>query len=367
MAVWARPVMLGQIGPWVVDAAARRFDVSLATAAFVVPIAILVGSLLVGIVVEKLLVFGVRRAEHTSTKLDDIFARTLRGPIRILAVLAGLGLALLVIDLPAQAHAWVRVLLGALLGIAVVVILARLVASLIDAYGGRAKLEGPSRRLVRRLTSVGIWSLGILLILQQQGINVTPLLTTLGLAGLAVALAFQDTLSNLFAGAWIQADRPLDVGHYVRFEEHKLEGFVVEVGWRTTKIRTLGNNLVVIPNARVANAIVIDYDLPEPRMSLLVQVPVAPEADAMKVERLILDEAKKVAGQIPGFLATPEPFVRFIPGFTEKGLEFTLICQVATFVDQYAVQHELRHRIDARLRSEGLAPSVPHREVRVRN
>lgn len=140
----------------------------------------------------------------------------------------------------------------------------------------------------------------------------------------------------------------------------------MEVGWRTTKIRTLGNNLIVLPNARLANAIVTDYTLPEPRMSLLVNVPLPRETDAAQAERVILEEGLKAAGSIPGFLKEPAPFVRFIPGYTQNGLEFTLICQVETFVDQYAVQHELRHRIVARLRQEGLATSVPQREITVR-
>lgn len=357
--------MLELIGPWITDELGDRAGLAPTTALFVVPLTILLLAFLVGVVGEKLLVKALRRAESTKTRLDDVVSRALRGPVRVFAILTGLGVALLAIALPSQVHQWVRALLGLLLGITLVVLAARFAAGLVETYGERARLEGPSRNLARRLSTIAIWSLGILLVLQRQGVNVGPLLTTLGLAGLAIALAFQDTLSNLFAGVYIQADRPLDVGHYVRFEEHNLEGFVVEVGWRTTKIRTLGNNLVVLPNARAANSIVTDFALPEPRMSLLVRVPVSPDADAARVEALILDEAQKAAGAIPGFLSTPPPFVRFIPGYTESGLEFTLICQVATFVDQYAVQHELRHRISLRLRAEGLAPSVPHRDVRI--
>lgn len=358
--------MLEDVGPSIKDALAQLVGLTPTAALFVIPLGILLGCFVVGALAEAILVRALHRAGSTKTKIDDIVARSLRGPIRAFAILTGLGLALLVTELPERVHAWVRGLLGIVLGLTLVVIAARFLGGLIETYGERAHLEGPSRRLARRVLSMVVWSLGILLVLQQQGINVTPLLTTLGLAGLAVALAFQDTLSNLFAGVYIQADRPLDVGHYVRFEEHALEGFVVEVGWRTTKIRTLGNNLVVLPNARVANSIVTDYTLPEPRMSLLVRVPVAPTADATKVEALILDEATKAAGSIAGFLPEPAPFVRFIPGFTESGLEFTLICQVESFVDQYAVQHELRHRISRRLREERLAPSVPHREILVR-
>lgn len=328
---------------------------------------ILLGALALGLVAEFLLTRALGRAASTKTQLDDVLARALRGPIRGFATLSGLGLALLVIELPPRAHAWTRMLLGLLLGLTLLVVAARLASGLVETYGAHARLERPARNVARRVSMIAIWSLGLLLVLQQQGINVTPLLTTLGLAGLAIALAFQDTLSNLFAGVYIQSDRPLDVGHYVRLEEHNLEGFVIEVGWRTSKIRTLDNNLIVIPNARLANSIVTDYSLPEPRMSLSVNVPLPRETDAAEAERIILDEATKAAGSIPGFLKEPAPFVRFIPGYTQNGLEFTLVCQVETFVDQYSVQHELRHKLLSRLRREGLGTSVPQREIVVRS
>lgn len=359
--------MLEIIGPWITRAVGARAGLSEASAQWIVPLAALVLSLAAGYLIQAALARAIVRARSSSTHIDDVLVRALRGPTRLVALVIGLALAILLTEAPEVVHSWTRALLGIFLGVAVVLFAARLLAGLVEAYGERAHLEGPSRRVARRVISLVVWTLGILLVLQQHGLSVTPLLTTLGLAGLAVALAFQDTLSNLFAGVYIQADRPLDVGHYVKFEEHDLEGFVVEVGWRTTKIRTLGNNLVIIPNARVANSIVTDYTLPEPRMSLLVRVPVAPEADAAEVERLILDEAQKAAGTIPGFLKEPAPFVRFIPGYTASGLEFTLICQVETFVDQYAVQHELRHRITQRLRREGLGTSVPQRTIRIWN
>ena len=106
-----------------------------------------------------------------------------------------------------------------------------------------------------------------------------------------------------------------------------------------------------------------NYHLPGPRMSLLIPVSVSYGADPDHVERALVEEATKAAGEVPGLLREPTPFVRFIPGFGEFSLDFTLICPVATFVDQYLVQHELRKRILRRFRTERIEIPFPVRTV----
>src|SRR5205814_7793895 len=105
-----------------------------------------------------------------------------------------------------------------------------------------------------------------LILLDVLGVKITPLLTALGVGGLAVALALQDTLSNLFAGVHLLADRPIRVGDYVKIAEN-IEGHVVDVGWRSTRVRTLGNNVMIVPNKRVAESVIVNYDMPERPMS----------------------------------------------------------------------------------------------------
>ena len=141
---------------------------------------------------------------------------------------------------------------------------------------------------------------------------------------------------------------------------------MVGVGWRSTRIRTLANNIVVIPNAKVSESIITNYFLPERRMSLLLNISVSYRSNSRRVEEILMDEAKKAAGEIEGLLTNPAPSVRLIPGFGESSLNFTLICQVREFVDQYYVQHELRHRILERLGREGIEIPFPQRTVHLR-
>jgi small-conductance mechanosensitive channel len=209
-----------------------------------------------------------------------------------------------------------------------------------------------------------VYGIGGLILLSILGISITPILTALGVGGLAVALALQDTLANLFAGFYVSIARNVRVGDYVKLDGGA-EGYVTDITWRSTTIRALANNLIIVPNSRLAQAIVTNYHLPEKRMSLLIPISVSYDCDPERVEEILIQEATAAAGHIPGLLASPAPFVRFIPGFGESSLDFTLICQVAEFVDQYLAQHELRKRIFRRFRAEGIEIPFPQRTLHI--
>ena len=181
---------------------------------------------------------------------------------------------------------------------------------------------------------------------------------------MAVALALQDTLSNFFSGIYLRLDNPVRIGDYIKLEGGE-EGFVVHLGWRSARVRTLPNNIVVVPNAKLASAILTNYSLPEAGMSLLISISVSYGSDPDRVVQILVDEATCAAGVVEGLVKDPAPFVRFIPGFGDSSLDFTLICRVSSFVDQYLVQHELRKRILARFRREGIEIPFPQRDIHV--
>jgi small-conductance mechanosensitive channel len=201
--------------------------------------------------------------------------------------------------------------------------------------------------------------IGFLVILSQMGVAVAPLLTALGVGGLAVALALQDTLANLFAGMHILVEKSVRVGDALRLESGQ-EGEVLDITWRTTRIRTLQNNIVVIPNSKLAQSVLTNYSLPEPRLTLQIPVGVDYANDPRQVERVLLAVAAQAVLEVPGLVAVPAPVVRFAPGFGPSSLEFTLNCQVDAYGDQVAVQSELRARIVEGFRAAGIEfPLVP--------
>ena len=306
-----------------------------------------------------------RWAEKTGTHMSKLLIEAFQGPLLILLLLIGGRVALGAMELTAKVERFATV--GISLATAFVLIYAsvKIYHGLLLEYGQRYKPIIPSLGILNLLGKALIIIIGLLITLDSLNISISPLLATLGIGGLAVALAFKDTLANFFAGLYILADVPIRVGDYIKLEGGP-EGYVAEIGWRSTRIRTLPNNIVVIPNAKVSESIITNYFLPERRMALMVNVNVSYQSDPRRVEEILVEEAKKAVGEVEGLLADPPPLVRFIPGFGESSLNLTLICQVREFVDQYYVQHELRHRIFERFKKEGVEIPFPQRTVHLR-
>jgi len=291
---------------------------------------------------------------------DSLFLKSIRVPSMLWCIVLGLFVALEMADLPPRLGAQIHVVLEAAIILSITITVAGVLDSLVAAAGDRRALAVGVTGLFRTSVRLAVLVVGGLVLLSSLGIAITPILTALGVGGLAVALALQDTLSNLFAGIHLLADKPIRVGDYVRLSVENVEGHVVDVGWRSTRIRMLQNNVVVVPNKRVAESVITNFDLDEARMAVSIRVGVGYDVDPDHVERVLVDEATRAVGQVPGLLADPPPAARLIPGFGDYSLDFTLACQARSFVDQFTVQHELRKRILKRLRAEGIAmPSPP--------
>jgi small-conductance mechanosensitive channel len=304
-------------------------------------------------------------AKKTTTQLDDIIIESSKNPSILFAVAIGLHIGLAFSGLPAKHTAYLSKILHVIIILSVTVASATLSGRLFKNYVQKTNIPIPTTGLAYGILKGTIFVIGFLIILTDLGISITPLITALGVGGLAVALALQDTLANLFAGVHILMEKSIRIGDFVRLETGQ-EGYIDDITWRTTRVRMLPNNVVVIPNSKLAQSVLTNYYLPEKRMSLLISIGVSYSADPENVERILVEEAKKGTADIPGLLANPEPFVRFIPGFGESSLDFTLICQVAEFTDQYLAQHELRKRIFKRFKKEGIEIPFPHRTVYVR-
>jgi small-conductance mechanosensitive channel len=237
--------------------------------------------------------------------------------------------------------------------------LARLVtlylAGLVQKSPELQRVTEPAAFAVRILFAL----LAAFIILENVGIHLTVIWTTLGVGSVAVALALQETLSNFFSGLYLLADRPISPGDYIKLDSGQ-EGYVEHVGWRSTSMRTLGNNIVVLPNAVLAKAVITNFARPESRMSLDIHVSAPYGTNARRVEQILVDVAEQAArDRVEGLLAEFPPSAKLIPGFGPSTLDFTLGVQIRSFVEQYQVQSEIRKRILERFQQEGIDMPLP--------
>ena len=313
----------------------------------------------VGHIVRAIVESRLRRfSARTSGQWDDALVVEFRRRVPFWSLLAGVYLALPYWPLP-QAHydTIVKVLAGC--AIASITFGAAAVATgLVTSYGARVAPATPVSALTQNVVRAVIIVLGVLAVVRVFGTDISPYLAALGVGGLAVALAVQDPLSNFFAGIFMSASGQVRIGNYIKLDSGA-EGYVADVNWRATSIRMLTNNIIIVPNAKLAQATITNFDLPSHDLSLPVDVGVHYFSDLAAVERTTLDVAREVMARVPGGVKEFEPFVRY-QAFGEKGITFTVMLRVREFTDQALVKHEFIKRLHVRYEQDRIVvPFTP--------
>ncbi|MFF2161297.1 mechanosensitive ion channel family protein [Streptomyces sp. NPDC058175] len=301
------------------------------------------------------------RADRTRWGGDDVIVDALRSLVPWAAVAAGVAVAASALPLTTRTRHNVTVTLTALLILVATFTAGRVISGLVRSVAQSRSAVAGSATIFVNITRVVVLAVGFLVVLQTLGISIAPLLTALGVGGLAVALALQDTLANLFAGVHILASKTVQPGDYIRLSSGE-EGYVVDINWRNTVVRQLSNNLVIIPNAKLASTNMTNYSRPEQQMTLLVQVGVGYDSDLEHVERVTAEVVESVMVDITGAVPDHEPAIRFHT-FGDSRISFTVILGVGEFSDQYRIKHEFIKRLHARYRDEGIRIPAPTRTV----
>ena len=326
-----------------------------------VSLALTLAGLALGLILRRQVIPRLSRAAgETAVPKDDVVGAALRGPVVLWSTMLGVYLAVQVAPLPAATGLAVRRLLVVLLIVSVTWSVGRAVAA---AVTRRATVVGmlPSVNLIANLARVLVLALGALVVLQTLGISITPLVTALGVGGLAVGLALQDTLANLFAGIHILVSRQVRPGDYVRLASGE-EGYVQDVTWRYTTIRQLPNNLTIVPNATLASAVITNFTLPDQELAVLVPVGVSYDSDLSRVENVTVAVGREVMVEVKGGVPTFEPFIRY-NAFGDSSIKFTVILRGREVVDQHLIRHEFIKRLHERYRTEGIEIPFPQRTV----
>jgi small-conductance mechanosensitive channel len=329
---------------------------------YAVPLGIVAGALVCGYLMRTV-VFGLlaRWSRKTRTHIDDIVISSVRGVVVLLFLILGIYIAVETGKFPQRAVHAVERLLTILVIVSVTIMLANIVTKLIQTYESKVEAALPVTSLTRNIARIVIFVIGFLILMDALGISITPILATLGVGGLAVALALQDTLANLFAGFHITVAKQIRVGDFIKLENGQ-EGYVTDINWRTTKIKMLPNNVVLIPNQQLSKSIVTNYYLPAKDMAVLVEVGVHYSSDLEVVERVTKEVAASVMKEIDGGVVDFQPFIRYHT-FNQSSIDFTVILRAREVTDQYLIKHEFIKRLQARYRQEGIVIPYPIRAI----
>jgi small-conductance mechanosensitive channel len=301
---------------------------------------------------------------RSQSRAGTVLTEVLAGPMTIWVAILAAHVAIQSSNMPAKYAERGAETLYFLWMVSVTLMAMRLGGDLVRHYGEDVPGALPVTTLGQNLAQIGVLILGTVVVLDHYNYSIKTILTALGIGGLAVALALQDTLSNLFAGFYVAVARQIRLGDYIKLNTGE-EGYVADIGWRSTTIRSLNSNMIIVPNAKLAQAIVTNYYLPEKRMSASLQVGVSYRSDLEQVEQVLLAVARAGTADIPGMLADPAPSVAFDPGFGESSLGFTVNFMVAEFSNQFGVRNELKKRIFQRFRQDGIEIPFPTRIVQI--
>jgi len=310
-----------------------------------------------------------KKADATDTQLDNIILNAIGGPLVVAIVAVSIYAALTRFDIVPDSLSWLItdqvitaffILLGAW-------ICSVFSYNLIRTYGAviAEKTDTDIDDRVIPILEIAakylIWFIAFLLILATFNIDITPFLAGAGIAGLAVALAAQDLLSNFFGGAIITMDKPFVIGDRIKFGEYF--GDIVSIGPRSTRLKTLDNQIITIPNSKITTNIVVNYAQPDQKLKVRIPFSVAYGSDMPRVKAVLLEVAREAQAKTPWVLADPAPSVYFLE-FGESGLNGQLLLWTNNYDNSWDVQDYMNSHIDERFREEKI--EIPFRQVDIR-
>ena len=330
--------------------------------AFVIVLGFYLGSY----VITTIIGFIGKAASKTKTDLDDKIINSIKLPIRYLAIILGFFYAF-------RSFEWTWQIKGNEFGLADIVfiflawlvgyIISRLLKTVFVWYGEKedAKLSQTMFVFVRKIISVLVYAIVLLFVFGQLGIQIGPMLAALGVAGLAIALGLQNTLENLFAALFLVMDKSINIGDWIQLDDGT-KAYIEDISWRSVRIRTLGNNTVIVPNSIFVGQKISSYDYPEPSFFTSIRVGVSYDTDLEKAEYVAGQAAEKVINDEEIQVTENNPTVRY-KAFADSAIEFIVIVKVDKVQDEGRVQHALIKEINKQFRENNIEIPFPQRVI----
>jgi len=328
--------------------------------------------IVIGVAVALVVRFAVgwlkKRASCTDSKLDDLIIMAIGTPVVVGIIVVSIYIALKYFaEIPPE-YSWILdskyissiyIIIGAW-------IVSTFFYNFIQMYGKwiaaktETEIDDKLISLLLLVTKYFIWFVAFMLILANLQIDITPILAGAGIAGLAIALAAQDILSNFFGGAIISLDKPFTIGDRIKIDEQI--GEVVSVGPRSTRIKTLDNQLVTLPNSKITTSVVTNYTMPDTRQKVRIPISVAYGSDIPRVKEILIGIVKDAAAKYDFINTDPAPQVYFRE-FAASSLDFMLIVWTSDFIREWDVADAINMMIVERFQKEGIEIPFPQMDV----
>ena len=328
----------------------------------IIPGCILLASLTAGIAINRII--HRRVAHHLDTdeaSWQYIFINALQGVPISLCLVVGLYWIVNTIDIIEPLVRIFSYILFTVIILSITRVIARAVSGIINMQIERSQQKLPKTTLLNAIVNCIIYAMGGLVILQYYGISIAPILTALGVGGMAVALSLQETLANIFSGLHLILSKQLRIGDYIRLSTGE-EGRVTDITWRFTTIVPAGDaNMVVVPNQKIASSIITNFSMPHRDIVIKIPIGVAYGSDLDLVERVTIEVAEKTLQEVDKDV-TIKPAVRFHT-FGESSIDFNVLMHSSRFDHQFIIRHEFIKALTKRYREEGIDIPYPIRTV----
>ncbi len=306
--------------------------------------------------------FLADKARTTSSSVDDAVLAAVRKPAHVLILFAGIALWIELVPTPASVSAS----LGTLGEVVLILVVALFTDGVLIAYFEKRKessrVFATAGGVLQAMTRVVIFVFAALMILAAIGMTITPIIASLGVGSLAIGLALQSTLEDFISGLLIAADQPVTVGDFIELTDHSLAGTVVRIGWRSTRIQTLEQTRVIVPNAVLARATIINRSRPSPVLRFQASVGVHYDSNLDRVRHVVHEVALAIQRSHPHATADFTPVVTFV-AFNDSSIDLKVWLEATDWIHHFLVHDAFIRRLHERFAAEGIVIPFPIRTL----
>ena len=344
------------------DAVTQFLNSTSFTDQWLVPLAIVVGCTLAGMIFKRVVHSRlIKAAERSKWEGDNVILAAVESQIVLWFFLLALSLALR--DVPIEEHygLYISMILKIILIASITHASAKLVVGLLDIWSKQQGGGFPSTTIFTNIVWITVYAIGLLIILDSLNVSIAPMLTALGVGGLAVSLALKDTLSDVFAGLHILLSKKVQPGDFVSLDSGEM-GYIQNISWRNTKMLERSNNIIHIPNTKLSSALIKNYDSGDPSFSVKIPVGVGYDSDLDQVGKVVMEVATELHTSMDEVNKDAEPSFKF-RGFGESSIDLAVYFRGNKYGDQNPIIHEFIKRLHKRFNQEGIEIPYPVRTV----